>query len=400
MRSDSVVFPWSMWATIEKLRMKSWIGHAANGDPYRRSVDGWHRLRLAGSTAAALVRRSRARGFLASRILAPDRAGPVRPRASATEPGRPRPVPALPVPQEPRPRDHGGVVRRIRPLGQVDRDSMLVSPGRERRAQLRVGGDAAGEGERADSLRGVDFVHPGDERRHDGALEGREQVHELAVLRSTTSVSASSGEPSIRRRWSSRSIAVFKPENEKSREPSTRPTGKREAVAASLRRDAIDDGPARITEAGAPGNLVEGFAGGVVPGARNRDDRHAIGFHAHELRVAARDDEAVEAGRNRERRLALRLQEGRRRGGPRDGSRPRAGCRAPRRAPCPPRDRRATPRSTRGPPSPRPDRRRRGGRPPPRAPARGAAGGSRDVPARPPRERLRRNARGPRAAKR
>ncbi len=52
----------------------------------------------------------------------------------------------------------------------------------------------------------------------------------------------------------------------------TRPNGKREAVAAAARRDAIDDGPSRVAQAGAPGDLVEGFAGRVVPRARERDD--------------------------------------------------------------------------------------------------------------------------------
>ena len=158
----------------------------------------------------------------ANRGSYPDaRSGPQRPAGPSLNGLGRRPRP-LPVPQQARPRDHGGVVGRVGALRQVDRDAVLGPPGRERRAQLRVRGDAPGKRERADSLGGVDCLDPVETR----AVTMARWKDASRSTSSASSASGSRGEPSIPRRWNSRSIAVFKPEKEKSREPSsTRPTG-------------------------------------------------------------------------------------------------------------------------------------------------------------------------------
>ena len=80
------------------------------------------------------------------------------------------------------------------------------------------------------------------------------------------------------------------------------------AIAAASLGDPVDDGPAGIAETGAPRNLVEDLAGRVVAGARERHD--AVLLDAHELGVAAGDDEPVERMRHRVGQASASAEEG------------------------------------------------------------------------------------------
>src|SRR5262245_9933462 len=146
-RSESVVLPWSMWATIAKLRMK------------RGSVIGEPEILVDGPA----LRRAAER--------------PARPGLG----GRGRPSPLAAEAQVPGPRDHRRVVGRERAVREEDADSARLAPGCERRPQLRVRGDAARDGEERQALASPDGFQPVDESRNDRALEGGEEIRELAA---------------------------------------------------------------------------------------------------------------------------------------------------------------------------------------------------------------------------
>src|SRR6476660_1351751 len=71
-------------------------------------------------------------------------AGPERPAGSRDDGVEGRGAFAA-IPKETGPRDHGGVVVREGPVGEEHRDAVDVAPAGQGRAELRVGGDAAGE---------------------------------------------------------------------------------------------------------------------------------------------------------------------------------------------------------------------------------------------------------------
>src|SRR5262245_21109945 len=148
-RSESVVLPWSMWATIAKLRMK------------RGSVIGEPEILVEGPA----LRRAAER--------------PARPGLG----GRGRPPSLAAEAEEAGPRDHRRVVCRERPVGKEDADPARRPPGGERRSQLRVCGDPARHGEERHPLAAPDRLETVDESRDDRALERGEEIHEVAADR-------------------------------------------------------------------------------------------------------------------------------------------------------------------------------------------------------------------------
>ena len=203
MRSDSVVLPWSMWATIEKLRMQrgSVIGERRDDTGFGPQVPRGHRDR-AGARAGSLGPSRRKRRRPAQAIMA-----------------------ALSVVKARSGSRTGTRCRR--------------APGRERGAQLRVGGHAARERERPHALVAVDRLDAVEQGGHDRVLEGR-AAGRRGRARGRPGRAASRRSP---RFSSSRSIAVFRPENEKSRDAVVGRvrwrSGWRSARAAG--GDAVDD---------------------------------------------------------------------------------------------------------------------------------------------------------------
>jgi hypothetical protein len=179
---------------------------------------------------------------------------------------------------------------------------LFCAPGGERRAQLRVGGDPAGERERADALFAVDGPDPVEQGGDDRVLEGRQQVDEIRI--EAVGVERRAIHPALLELAQHRGLEPR--EGEVPRAVAGASDRERMPVRAAARGNAVHDGPARVAEPCAARDLVERLAGRVVARAGQWND-HAV-LDADELRVASRDDEAVKRKSDGQGSRAARLQ--------------------------------------------------------------------------------------------
>ena len=176
-----------------------------------------------------------------------------------------------------------------RAVGQEHRDAALPLPQAESVARSSV--LAATPPERASARMPslactvVDAVERGPRR----SRAGRRRAGRRGPGRGVRGRAASRPRRAARTRAASRSSGPRRKNRASRRRRGRSENG--EAVAAAARGDPVDDGPARVAEARAPRDLVEGLAGRVVARAGERHD--AVRLDADELGVAARDDESV-----------------------------------------------------------------------------------------------------------